>query len=244
MPHKIYFTIHTVESQFNLDFQSNVKGKIVLESCCTTIGLRETEFFGLEYIDKNTNSSRWINVNTYLSDHSFLKTQLVELRFKIRFFPEESTKNVIMDNTRKFFYYQLRDDILNNKIPASPEQVEILAGYSMAAKFGAWSSKDHPSGYLEGQKYLPKDMLDHGSRPENEWEERVTHWHKIFSDKPHYECIEGYMENAENLDQYGISYYTVSSSDKIFYLGVNPRGINFYHLNDMVTPIFGLADNI
>lgn len=143
-----------------------------------------------------------------------------------------------MDNTRKFFFYQLRDDILSNRLPTSLEQVEILAGYAMAAKFGPWNSKKHPKHYLDGQRYLPENLLDQGTRNEQEWEERVTHWHKIFSDKPHFECIEGYLENAENLDQYGTSYYNVSSSGKIFHLGVNCRGIQFYHMSDKVNPMY------
>ena len=233
-----YFCIQTVESQFNLNFQSNTKAKELLEQACNTIGIQETEYFGIQYIDKTTNNLRWLNINTYLSDHNFHKTQPIELQFKVRFFPNESKRNVILDETRKFFYYQLRDDILSTKLPASPEQIEILAGYAVSAKFGPFDRDNHGPGYLDGQRYLPRDMLDHGTVNEKSWEERVSHWHKIFSDKPHYECIEGYLENAENLDRYGISYYTVSSSDKIFYLGVNTNGLNLFHLNDRVNPMY------
>ena len=58
----------------------------------------------------------------------------IELYLVVKFYPEDITHELIQDVTRRLFYLQVKQDILNMDIYCPPETAAHLASLSLQAK--------------------------------------------------------------------------------------------------------------
>ncbi len=58
----------------------------------------------------------------------------IELSFAVKFYPEDITCELIQDITRRLFYLQVKQDILNMDIYCPPDTAAHLASLSLQAK--------------------------------------------------------------------------------------------------------------
>jgi hypothetical protein len=58
----------------------------------------------------------------------------IELYFVVKFYPEDITHELIQDITRRLFYLQVKQDILNMDIYCPPDTAAHLASLSLQAK--------------------------------------------------------------------------------------------------------------
>jgi hypothetical protein len=59
---------------------------------------------------------------------------IIELYFVVKFYPEDITNELIQDITRRLFYLQVKQDILNMDIYCPPDTAAHLASLSLQAK--------------------------------------------------------------------------------------------------------------
>lgn len=59
---------------------------------------------------------------------------VIELYFGVKFYPEDITHELIQDITRRLFYLQVKQDILNMDIYCPPDTAAHLASLSLQAK--------------------------------------------------------------------------------------------------------------
>lgn len=73
-----------------------------------------------------------------------------------------------------------------------------------------------------------------------EWEERISTWHKEHGTMPRDEAIMEYLKISQDLEMYGVSYFEIMNKKKSeLYLGVDALGLNIYEKKDMLTPKIG-----
>ena len=58
----------------------------------------------------------------------------IELYFVVKFYPEDITQELIQDITRRLFYRQVKQEILNMDIYCPPDTAAHLASLSLQAK--------------------------------------------------------------------------------------------------------------
>jgi hypothetical protein len=59
---------------------------------------------------------------------------IIELYFVVKFYPEDITNELIQDITRRLFYLQVKQDILNMDIYCPPDTAAHLASLFLQAK--------------------------------------------------------------------------------------------------------------
>lgn len=73
---------------------------------CNTIGLREVWWFGLRYVDSK-GEEKWVKLNKKISPSSKSKDACTDFTFRVKFFPEEVSEELIQDVTQRLFYYEV-----------------------------------------------------------------------------------------------------------------------------------------
>ncbi len=56
----------------------------------------------------------------------------LKFRFRVKFFPEDVSEELIQEVTQRLFYLQVRDGILSEAIYCPPETAVLLASYAVS----------------------------------------------------------------------------------------------------------------
>ncbi|KAL3314956.1 hypothetical protein Ciccas_006410, partial [Cichlidogyrus casuarinus] len=121
-PKNIRVKVSTYESDLELNIPAKSTGKYLFDLVCSSIGLRETWFFGLQSYTQDDKGTikllNWLNLEKKIvaqrnSHHD--KTPL--FFFHAKFFPEDVEQELIQSNTRHLFYLQVRDLIFKSGSP-------------------------------------------------------------------------------------------------------------------------------
>lgn len=75
---------------------------------CTSLGIREHWYFGLQYTDSNGKVT-WVKENRKVPTDHQSKDFPLHFAFKVKYYPEEVSEELIEDSTRLYFYY----DVIN-----------------------------------------------------------------------------------------------------------------------------------
>lgn len=80
------------------------------------------------------------------------------LQFKllVKFYPEDAAEELIQDITRRLFFLQVKDAILNEEIYSPPETAVLLGSYAIQAKYGEYNKSTHKPRYMSSERLLPK----------------------------------------------------------------------------------------
>ena len=147
--------LKATEKQILIDVDGNAEARVLFDQAVQKLNLREPWFFGLEYTHEKTGDKKWMDLNNKILVHPLKKTPPIEISFKVRFYPGDMIENIITDDAREYFYYQVKNDVLDCSLPASAESAIILAAYACQAKFGEFKPEVHKEGYLNGQRMIP-----------------------------------------------------------------------------------------
>ena len=80
--------------------------------------------------------------------------------------------------TKIILQFQVKDDILNEVIYCPAEKAVLLASYQVQSKFIDYDPEAHPTGYLANEKLLCKTVVDQHKLSMEEWEEKISSFHK------------------------------------------------------------------
>ena len=96
-----------------------------------TIGLREVWWFGLQYED-DKGYTTWLKLNKKVLSQDMPKDPPLKFRFRVKFFPEEVSEELIQEVTQRLFYLQVRDHILTEQTYCPPETAVLLASFAVS----------------------------------------------------------------------------------------------------------------
>jgi len=241
MPKSINVCVTTMDAELEFAIQPNTTGKQLFEQVVKTIGLREIWYFGLQYEDKHEYKT-WLKLNKKVNSQDVKKDGPGTYRFKFRakFYPEDVADELIQEVTQRLFFLQVKDAILTGDIYCPPETSVLLASYATQAKYGPFNSEVHSSRYLGNDRLLPDKVAEQHRLSREDWETRISQWHKEHGDLPRDDAIIEYLKIAQDLEMYGVNYFQITNKKKTqLYLGVDALGLNIYAQDDRLTPKIG-----
>ncbi|KXJ14034.1 radixin [Exaiptasia diaphana] len=226
------------DAELEFAIQQSTTGKQLFDQVIKTLGLREIWFYGLSYEDEKGYHT-WLKLNKKVTSQDIKKGSPLEFNFGVKFYPEDVAEELIQNNTKKFFYNQVKDAILKDQIYCPPETCVLLASYSCQAKWG--DCEESPSESITNlEKFLPNRVIQQHKLSKDEWKDRITSWWKEHSYMLKQDAMLEYLKIAQDLEMYGVNYFDIKNKKGTeLLLGVDALGLNIYEKEDKLTPKIG-----
>ncbi|XP_060081125.1 merlin-like [Ylistrum balloti] len=233
------FSVRVTTMDAELEF-SNIEhkatGKDLFELVCRTIGLRETWYFGLQFIDSKGYIS-WLKFDKKVLDQDVPKETPVPFLFLAKFFPEDVSEELIQEITQHLFFLQVKQSIINMDIYCPPEASVLLASYAVQAKYGDYDTSTYKIGTLASEDLLPQRVIDQYQMTPQMWEERIKEWYADHRGMSRDEAEMEYLKIAQDLEMYGVNYFQIENKKNTdLWLGVDALGLNVYESNNKLSP--------
>ncbi|CAH8601255.1 unnamed protein product [Dicrocoelium dendriticum] len=226
--------VTTPESVLEFKIKPNSTGRQLFNQVCTTIGLREVWYFGLQYTDSK-GLVKWVKLNKKISCKS--KEARLDYTFKVKFYPEEVSEELIQEVTQRLFYFEVKSHIISGEIYTSADCALLLASFQALIRHGKYDPKVHTRGYLNIPNYIPDHILKQYTWTTEEWEDKIAKWHSQHGDMSKQDAIMEYLKVAQDLEMYGAVYFPIKNVKQTpLWLGVDSLGINIYEAEDRLAP--------
>ncbi|XP_062863085.1 ezrin a [Trichomycterus rosablanca] len=239
MPKPVNVRVTTVDAELEFAIQSVTTGKQLFEQVVKTVGLREVWYFGLQYTDSKGYLT-WLKLEKKVLSQDVKRETPLQFMFRAKYYPEDVDNELIQDITRKLFFLQVKEDILNDSVYCPPETAVLLASYAVQAKYGDFTQEKHNTGYLTTERMLPKRVFEQHNLSKEQWEDRIQVWHEEHSGMLKEDAMLEYLKIAQDLEMYGVNYFDIKNKKGTeLWLGVDALGLNIYEKNDRLTPKIG-----
>ncbi|XP_031623900.1 protein 4.1 homolog isoform X2 [Contarinia nasturtii] len=205
-------------SVLDVTIDRKAKGKDLLNSICAGLNILEKDYFGLLYttpIDPRV----WLDLEKPVA--KFFKTDPWVLQFAVKFYPPEPAQ-LQEDITRYHLCLQVRNDILEGRLPCSFVTHALLGSYLVQSELGDYDPNDHKDrSYVSEFKFAPDQTP--------ELENKVIDLHKTHRGQTPAEAELHYLENAKKLAMYGVDLHPAKDSEGVdIMLGVCATGLLVY----------------
>ncbi|TKS72617.1 Radixin ESP10 [Collichthys lucidus] len=221
-----------MDAELEFAILPSTTGKQLFDQIVKTIGLRETWFFGLQYMDSK-GFSTWLKLNKRVTAQDVKRDNPLLIKFRAKFYPEDVAEELIQETTQRLFFLQVKESILNDDIYCPPETAVLLASYAVQVKHGDYRKDYHVPGYLTREKLLPQRVLEQHKLNKNQWEERIQVWHQEHKGMLREDAMVEYLKIAQDLEMYGVNYFNIKNKKgSELWLGVDALGLNIYDKKD------------
>eukprot|EP00040_Diaphanoeca_grandis_P023575 m.128500 g.128500 ORF g.128500 m.128500 type:complete len:595 (+) comp29338_c1_seq1:167-1951(+) len=239
MPRAVNVRVTTMDAELEFAIQQTTNGKQLFDQVVRTIGLRETWFFGLQYVD-GKGLTTWLKMGKRVLSQDVRKESPLLFKFRAKFYPEDVAEELIQDITQRLFYLQVKEQILSEDCYCPPEASVLLASYACQAKYGDHTPDIHRPGFLTNERLLPQRVHDQHRMTREQWEERITNWYAEHRGMLREDAMLEYLKLAQDLEMYGVNYFEIKNKKgTTLYLGVDALGLNIYEFNDRLSPKIG-----
>ncbi|XP_060602410.1 merlin-like [Ruditapes philippinarum] len=229
--------VQTMDAELEFaNIEHKASGKELFELVCKTIGLRETWYFGLQYIDSKGYIA-WLKFDKKVLDQDVPKESPVTFLFLAKFYPEDVSEELIQEITQHLFFLQVKQSILNMDIYCPPEASVLLASYAVQAKYGDYDEGTYKPGMLASEDLLPQRVIDQYQMTSEMWEERIKTWYADQRGFTRSEAQMEYLKIAQEFEMYGVNYFQIKNKRNTdLWLGVNALGLNIYERDNRLSP--------
>ncbi|KAM7344143.1 erythrocyte membrane protein band 4.1 like coracle isoform 2-T4 [Cochliomyia hominivorax] len=205
-------------SILDVTIDRKAKGRDLLNSICAGLNILEKDYFGLTY-ETPTDPRNWLDMEKPVS--KFFRTDPWTLQFAVKFYPPEPSQ-LQEDITRYHLCLQVRNDILEGRLPCNSITHALLGSYLVQSEMGDYDPKEMPDrSYLKDFKIAPNQTP--------ELEEKVMDLHKTHKGQSPAEAESHYLENAKKLAMYGVDLHPAKDSEGVdIMLGVCASGLLVY----------------
>lgn len=232
--------IQTLEVDMEFSVPYRATGKEVFDKVTTTMGLRETWYFGLQCVKAG---QMWMIDEKRIVDQVYIDdgNKPVQLNLLVKFYPLD-VNDLIQDITKHLFFLQVKDQILSRIIFAPAEVCVMLASYALQAKYGDYDAQKHKIGQLGNEQLIPEQVMNQYLMTKEGWEENVIAWWgqhssgaNIERDKEWAELQ--YLMIAQDLKMFGVNYFLIQNKKGTdLWLGVDAQGLNIYEMENQQKP--------
>uniref|UniRef100_A0A336MBT8 Moesin/ezrin/radixin homolog 1 n=1 Tax=Culicoides sonorensis TaxID=179676 RepID=A0A336MBT8_CULSO len=205
-------------SLLEVTIDRKAKGRELLDSICAGLNILEKDYFGLLY-STPTDPRAWLDLERPVA--KFFKSDPWNVDFVVKFYPPEPAQ-LQEDITRYHLCLQVRNDILEGRLPSSFVTHALLGSYLVQSELGDYDPQEHKDRrYLKDFKFAPNQTP--------ELEDKVLDLHKTHKGQTPAEAELHYLENAKKLAFYGVDLHPAKDSEGVdIMLGVCASGIFVY----------------
>ncbi|XP_003375953.1 moesin/ezrin/radixin protein [Trichinella spiralis] len=217
--------VTTMDADLEFNVPKKITGRELFELVCRTIGLRETWYFGLQFINKKGYFG-WISFDLRITSQDIKKAE-----------NEDVSEELIQIITQHLFFLQVKQSVLNMDIYCPPEASVLLASYAVQAKYGDYCDMNIDICELALEELLPQRVLDQYQMTCEMWEDKIKTWWMNNKRMTKEEAELEYLRIAQDLDMYGMQYFPINNrKESNLWLGVGPLGLNVYEKNNKLIP--------
>ncbi|XP_068165572.1 radixin-like isoform X2 [Antennarius striatus] len=239
MPKPLNVRVTTMDAELEFSIQPNTTGRQLFDQVMKTVGLREAWFFGLQYVDSKGYIT-WLKLNKKVTQQDVKKENPFQFKFRVKFFPEDVSVELIQEITQRLFFLQVKEAILNDESYCPPESAVLLASYAVQAKYGDYNRDLFKSEYLSHERLLPQRVVEQHTLTKGQWEDRIQTWHEEHRGMLREDSMMEYLKLAQDLEMYGVNYFEIKNKKGTqLWLGVDALGLNIYEHDNKLTPKIG-----
>ncbi|XP_029651103.1 merlin isoform X2 [Octopus sinensis] len=220
--------VATMDAELQFVIESRTTGKELFEMVCRTIGLRESWYFGLQFVDSKGYVA-WLKFDKRVLNQDVPKENPIPFLFLAKLFPEDVSEELIQEITQHLFFLQVKQSILNMDIYCPPEASVLLASYAVQAKLGDYDEGNYKPGMLSSEDLLPQRVIDQYQMTPEMWAERIKVWYADHRGLPRDEAEMEYLKIVQDFQMYGVNYFQIKNKRQTdLWLGVDAHGLNIY----------------
>ncbi|XP_045078461.1 band 4.1-like protein 4 isoform X1 [Coregonus clupeaformis] len=211
--------------------KKSTKASVVLDFVFNHVKLAETDYFGLRYCD-HSHQTYWLDPSKTLSEHKDLITTgpPYTLYFGVKFYAENPCK-LKEEITRYQFFLQVKQDVLQGRIPCPLDISAQLAALAIQSELGDYDPYKHVSGYVSEYRFVPDQK--------EELEDAIETIHKTVMEQVPSKAELNYLGIAKTLDMYGVDLHPVFGENQSeYFLGLTPIGVVVYKNKTQVGKYF------
>nr|XP_028605100.1 band 4.1-like protein 4A isoform X2 [Podarcis muralis] len=211
--------------------KKSTKGSVVLGYVFRHLNLVEIDYFGLRYCDRS-HQTYWLDPAKTLTEHKELINTgpPYTLYFGVKFYAEDPCK-LKEEITRYQFFLQVKQDVLQGRLPCPVNIAAQLGAYAIQAELGDYDPYKHIAGYVSEYRFVPDQK--------EELEDAVERIHKTLMGQVPAEVELNYLGVAKTLEMYGVDLHPVYGENKSeYFLGLTPVGVVVYKNKKQVGKYF------
>uniref|UniRef100_A0A4W3JG34 FERM domain-containing protein n=1 Tax=Callorhinchus milii TaxID=7868 RepID=A0A4W3JG34_CALMI len=134
--------------------KKSTKGSVVLEYVFRHVNLMETDYFGLRYCDRSHQT-----VSKTTEGVELFTGPPYTLYFGVKFYTEDPCK-LKEEITRYQFYLQVKQDVLQGRLPCPINIAAQLGAYAIQSEIGDYDPFKHMAGYVSEYRFVPDQKED------------------------------------------------------------------------------------
>eukprot|EP00043_Microstomoeca_roanoka_P012002 m.113524 g.113524 ORF g.113524 m.113524 type:complete len:566 (+) comp15359_c6_seq1:148-1845(+) len=228
--------VTTADAALEFAIDSKTTGQELFDMVVKAIGLRETWYFDLAF-ENSKGRFTWLKRHKKVLTQDVPHVQPVPFQFKVKYYPEDVTMELIQPVTQNLFFLHVQQMILDEELWCKAEHCVVLASYIVQATFGDFDEELCEPGFLHDMRLLPERILNQYQMTPEMWEERIVECYKTYKNMFPEEAKLKYLAFAQDFEMYGVNYFAIKNKrGTVLWLGVDALGLNIYKSNDKLTP--------